>query len=310
MDGPELVKFTLDVVPPLIDRLLADSRWSRENVDMYLMHQATTFMLDHLRERMSLEREVTPEALELCGNTVSSTIPILIDDLRRSGRLRPGKQTVMAGFGVGLSWAGCAWTETWQAKQVQPADATAKQAESPDAKSPDAESTTIRRKHGAIPPRHSRLRRSPADALAAGAVVRNLDGARAALFAEIQVSFVCCDRKPPYAKGRKRRGGPGADLKRQISVPQPAGMSHLVIVQGVSTRLVHPSLPEGLPDNHLRALLAIEWRRDDLTATAPIPRQKITPRNVERARSPQPARWQVHAFRAASPRPRKANQSA
>ena len=141
MDGPELVKFTLDVVPPMIDKVLADAKWTRDDVNIYLMHQATTFMLDHLRERMNLDREVTPEALELCGNTVSSTIPILIDDLRRSGRLRPGKQTVMAGFGVGLSWAGCAWTETWQAKQVQPADAVAKQAEPPDAKSPEAEST-------------------------------------------------------------------------------------------------------------------------------------------------------------------------
>ena len=85
---------------------------------MYLMHQATLFMLDHLRERLSLDREHTPEALEQYGNTVSSTIPILIRDLRQSGRLKPGKQTLLIGFGVGLSWAGCAWTETWSARQV------------------------------------------------------------------------------------------------------------------------------------------------------------------------------------------------
>jgi hypothetical protein len=28
----------------------------------------------------------------------------------------------LVGFGVGLSWAGCVWTETWQARQVQAAD--------------------------------------------------------------------------------------------------------------------------------------------------------------------------------------------
>ena len=122
MDGPELVKFSLEVVPPLIDRVLAGARWSRDNVDMYLLHQATLFMLDHLRERLSLDREHTPEALEPYGNTVSSTIPILIRDLRRSGRLKPGKRTMLVGFGVGLSWAGCAWTETWSAKQSQVAE--------------------------------------------------------------------------------------------------------------------------------------------------------------------------------------------
>jgi 3-oxoacyl-[acyl-carrier-protein] synthase-3 len=119
MDGPELVKFSLDIAPPLIDSVLARARWSRDKIDMYLIHQATLFMLDHLRERLSLDREHTPEALEDYGNTVSSTIPILICDLRQSGRLRPGKQTLLMGFGVGLSWAGCVWTETWAAEQVQ-----------------------------------------------------------------------------------------------------------------------------------------------------------------------------------------------
>ena len=119
MDGPELVKFSLDVAPPLIDSVLAGAKWTRDKIDMYLIHQATLFMLDHLRERLSLDREHTPEALEDYGNTVSSTIPILIRDLRQSGRLRPGKQTLLIGFGVGLSWAGCVWTETWAAEQLQ-----------------------------------------------------------------------------------------------------------------------------------------------------------------------------------------------
>jgi 3-oxoacyl-[acyl-carrier-protein] synthase-3 len=118
MDGPELVRFTLEVVPPLVERLLKGAKWGRENVDYFLMHQATTFMLDHLRTRMKLDAPRVPVALEEYGNTVSSTLPILIYDLRKKGQLRPGKQTLLIGFGVGLSWAGCAWTETWQAKQV------------------------------------------------------------------------------------------------------------------------------------------------------------------------------------------------
>jgi len=125
MDGPELVKFSLDVVPPLIDRVLTNAKWDRGDVDYFLLHQATVFMLDHLRERLSIDREHTPEALEEYGNTVSSTLPILIHDLRRSGQLTPGKQTLLIGFGVGLSWAGCAWTETWAARKNLPADAAA-----------------------------------------------------------------------------------------------------------------------------------------------------------------------------------------
>ena len=118
MNGPELVKFALDVVPDMVERLLHDGRVDRENIDVYLMHQATSLMLDHLRGCLDVDREQMPENLDAQGNTVSSTLPILASDLRQSGRLRPGKQTMMLSFGVGLSWAGCLWRETYEAKQL------------------------------------------------------------------------------------------------------------------------------------------------------------------------------------------------
>jgi 3-oxoacyl-[acyl-carrier-protein] synthase-3 len=119
MDGPELVKFTLEVVPPMVERLFCKSGWTRENLDYYLVHQATAFMLNHIRDRMKIGPEKTPEAIEMIGNTVSSTIPILIDELRTAGRLKPGMKSLMISFGVGLSWGGCAWTETWSGKKCK-----------------------------------------------------------------------------------------------------------------------------------------------------------------------------------------------
>jgi len=52
--------------------------------------------------------------VEDCGNTVSSTIPIVIDELRRDGRLKYGMHNMLIGFGVGWSWAGCLWRESWR----------------------------------------------------------------------------------------------------------------------------------------------------------------------------------------------------
>jgi 3-oxoacyl-[acyl-carrier-protein] synthase-3 len=123
MDGPELVKFTLQIVPPMIRRILDDARLSRDDVDLYLMHQATLYMIEHVRARMNLDDDLVPVDLENVGNTVSSTIPILMHDLRASRRLRPGKRSLLIGFGVGLSWAGCLWTETWEARQFRAKEA-------------------------------------------------------------------------------------------------------------------------------------------------------------------------------------------
>lgn len=123
MDGPELVKFTLEVIPPMIDRILAQAGLTRDQVDLFLMHQATLYMIEHLRARLELDKDVVPVDLDQCGNTVSSTIPILMHNLRGSGRLQPGKRSLLISFGVGLSWAGCVWNETWSAQQARPRQA-------------------------------------------------------------------------------------------------------------------------------------------------------------------------------------------
>ncbi len=82
------------------------------------MHQATHKLLDSLRKHLQIDEQRMPSAMRDYGNTVSSTIPILINEMRASGRLRVGTRSLLAGFGVGFSWAGCLWTETWQNKAV------------------------------------------------------------------------------------------------------------------------------------------------------------------------------------------------
>lgn len=112
MDGPSLINFTVVAVPQLVENILAAAKLTDKDIDLYLFHQATLKMLEQLRERMKVKPERLPIALEHCGNTVSSTIPILIDELRKSGKLKRGMRSMLVGFGVGWSWAGGIWRET------------------------------------------------------------------------------------------------------------------------------------------------------------------------------------------------------
>jgi 3-oxoacyl-[acyl-carrier-protein] synthase III len=114
MDGPSLINFTVAAVPKLVNNILDAANLPRERVDLYLMHQATRKMLEQLQEALKLNEAKLPIVLEHCGNTVSSTLPILIDELRKDGRLTPGMKNLLIGFGVGWSWAGCVWEETWR----------------------------------------------------------------------------------------------------------------------------------------------------------------------------------------------------
>jgi len=113
MDGPSLINFTVGRIPELVAKTLAASGLGRDDIDLYLLHQATLKMLRQLQESLDLDDSRMPILLKHCGNTVSATIPILIDCLRQQGRLRVDMQNMLVGFGVGWSWAGCIWRETW-----------------------------------------------------------------------------------------------------------------------------------------------------------------------------------------------------
>ena len=104
MDGPEIFNFTLRVVPQTTSELLARADLKMEDVDHWVFHQANRFMLEHLRKKLNIPSERFPILMANCGNTVSSTIPIVLHELKVQGRLRPGQIIALVGFGVGYSW--------------------------------------------------------------------------------------------------------------------------------------------------------------------------------------------------------------
>lgn len=112
MDGPALIDFTLGRVPAAVDDVLTRAGLTMNDIDYFLVHQASAKLLGHLRERLGLDEQRMPMNLAEYGNTVSSTLPILMRDLRNDGRLKPGKRSLLIGFGVGLSWGACLWDET------------------------------------------------------------------------------------------------------------------------------------------------------------------------------------------------------
>lgn len=109
MDGPSLISFTVEAIPTLIDSILADSNLTKSDIECFVFHQATRKMLVELHERLEVDEERLPILMDHVGNTVSSTIPILINELKDRDRLKPDSNNLLVGFGVGLSWAGCLW---------------------------------------------------------------------------------------------------------------------------------------------------------------------------------------------------------
>lgn len=102
MDGQEIFMFTLMKVPKMVKEVLSKNSIEKENVNLFVFHQANKYMLEHLRKKLKIDKEKFFVNLENVGNTVSSTIPIALCDAREQGILN--SNILLAGFGVGLSW--------------------------------------------------------------------------------------------------------------------------------------------------------------------------------------------------------------
>ena len=106
MNGPEIFMFTLSTVPKLLKKILSASRLSLEDIDLFVFHQANSFMLEHLAGKCGIPQERFYIFLENVGNTVSCSIPLALEAALKEDKLTKGDTVLLLGFGVGFSSAG------------------------------------------------------------------------------------------------------------------------------------------------------------------------------------------------------------
>lgn len=104
MDGKEVFKFAVKKVPEVIAELLEKIAYTEKDIDWFILHQANQRIIESVAKRMKQDIEKFPINISEYGNTSSASIPILLDEMNRSGKLKRGQKLVFAGFGAGLSW--------------------------------------------------------------------------------------------------------------------------------------------------------------------------------------------------------------
>ena len=104
MNGQEVYKFAVREVPAILDRLLKQTGTDPESLDWLLLHQANQRILDAVADRFSIPHAKVLSNLANYGNTSAATIPLMLDEAVRDGRIQPGHRIASSGFGAGLSW--------------------------------------------------------------------------------------------------------------------------------------------------------------------------------------------------------------
>ena len=107
MAGAAIADFALCVVPPLVEDILHKAQCSRADVSYYVFHQANKLMLELLQQECDLLEYPFWNDVSEYANTVSNSIPLALHDLLKTHGAGELHNVMLAGFGVGLSWAGC-----------------------------------------------------------------------------------------------------------------------------------------------------------------------------------------------------------
>jgi 3-oxoacyl-[acyl-carrier-protein] synthase-3 len=107
MRGNELFKMAVRILASAATEALEKCSISPEEVDLFISHQANVRIIDAAAKRLGIPKEKSYINVDRCGNTSAASIPIALDEVNRSGRLKEGNVVVLDAFGGGLTWGAC-----------------------------------------------------------------------------------------------------------------------------------------------------------------------------------------------------------
>ena len=102
MNGRDVFNFAAKRIPNEITSLLKETGIAKDNIDKFLLHQGSKYIVNALTRRLNLPPENVPINIENLGNSISSTIPLLLNDIEGDKNI---KCVLICGFGVGFSYA-------------------------------------------------------------------------------------------------------------------------------------------------------------------------------------------------------------
>jgi len=104
MNGAKLAIFTLNVIPDFIKNFIKKNKIKKNKIKFFVLHQASKYVCDNIRKKLNFEKKYFLNNYNKFGNTVSSSIPLLLQEAMNKKKIKKDDTIIACGFGVGLSW--------------------------------------------------------------------------------------------------------------------------------------------------------------------------------------------------------------
>lgn len=104
MDGPAIFHFCMYKITDFLKTVLKNRNLTIDQYDTVMLHQANKTMIDLIYRALNVPAEKRFYYMEQVGNSSGASLPSLLSQAWREGKIKPGSRTLMCSFGGGLSW--------------------------------------------------------------------------------------------------------------------------------------------------------------------------------------------------------------
>jgi 3-oxoacyl-[acyl-carrier-protein] synthase-3 len=104
MDGRFVFKHAVTRMPEVLREALEAAGTKLEDVDLFLFHQANLRINEFVAGQLGIPADKTYNNIQKYGNCSAASIPMLLAECERAGRLERGDLVSLTGFGSGFTW--------------------------------------------------------------------------------------------------------------------------------------------------------------------------------------------------------------
>jgi len=104
MEGRHVFKNAVERMVLSLTSACWDLKIDLKDIDLFCFHQANLRINQMVADMMKIPEDKLIHNIQRYGNTTAATIPLLLDEANRSGRLKRGHKVACTGFGSGFTW--------------------------------------------------------------------------------------------------------------------------------------------------------------------------------------------------------------
>jgi 3-oxoacyl-[acyl-carrier-protein] synthase-3 len=104
MKGKEVFKLAVRAMDEAARDILEQHSLHADQIGLVIPHQANLRIIEAIAKYLELPMDRFYVNVDRYGNTSAASVPLALDEARKSGRIKPGDITLLVAFGAGLTY--------------------------------------------------------------------------------------------------------------------------------------------------------------------------------------------------------------